>query len=67
MTAQEKVGAAVNGSSSNSLDERLPLLAAEWHPTLNGDRVPSLVTPGAKLKAFWLCPACGHVWQARVS
>jgi hypothetical protein len=50
MTAQEKDGAA-SGSPPNSLDEMFPLLAAEWHPTLNGDRVPALVTPGAKLKA----------------
>jgi rubrerythrin len=51
---------------ANSLSVTFPLLAAEWHPTMNGDLAPSSVTPGAKLKAFWLCPACGHVWQARV-
>ncbi len=51
---------------SNTLSATHPMLAAQWHPTLN-DRDPSLVTGGAKLKAFWLCPACTHVWQARVS
>lgn len=50
----------------NSLGATNPMLAAQWHPTKN-DRDPSLVTAGAKLKAFWLCPACSHVWQARVS
>lgn len=53
-------------SPSSNLDATHPMLAAQWHPTLN-DRHPSSVTAGAKLKAFWLCPACSHVWQARVS
>jgi predicted metal-binding protein len=51
---------------SNILSAAHPMLAAQWHPTLN-DRDPSSVTAGAKLKTFWLCPACAHVWQARVS
>lgn len=53
-------------SPSSNLHATHPMLAAQWHPTLN-DRDPSSVTAGAKLKAFWLCPACRHVWQARVS
>jgi Probable Zinc-ribbon domain len=48
-------GAADDGSTANSLSATFPLLAAEWHPTLNGNRVPASVTAGAKLKAFWLC------------
>ncbi|MGH3726492.1 MAG: zinc-ribbon domain-containing protein [Mycobacterium sp.] len=52
---------------SNVLTDAYPALAAEWHPTLNGDRVPSIVTSGAKLKAHWQCHICSHVWQARVS
>lgn len=63
MTVDDSTGRA----STNSLSVRFPLLAAEWHPTLNGDRVPSVLTPGSKLKAHWLCPVCSHVWQARVS
>lgn len=59
--------AADYGTPANSLSARFPLLATEWHPTLNGDLAPTLVTPGAKLKAHWLCPVCSHVWQARVS
>jgi hypothetical protein len=50
--------------ASIGLATKFPLLAAEWHPTLNGDRVAASVTAGAKLRAFWLCPSCSHVWQA---
>lgn len=53
--------------TSKCLSYALPSLAAEWHPTLNGDRTPLVTTTGAKFKAFWLCPVCSHVWQARVS
>jgi hypothetical protein len=31
-------GAADDGSTANSLSATFPLLAAEWHPTLNGNR-----------------------------
>jgi predicted nucleic acid-binding Zn-ribbon protein len=67
MTAYSTDHEANHRTPSNSLTVKFPLLAAEWHPTLNRDRAPSLITPGAKLKAFWLCPSCGHAWQARVS
>lgn len=50
-----------------SLRDELPQLAAQWHPTLNGKQTPSQIARGSKLRAHWLCPECGHVWQARVS
>ena len=43
-----------------------PDLAAEWHPTKNGDLLPSLVMPGSQKKVWWLCGACGHEWAALV-
>lgn len=52
---------------SNILTVAYPALAAEWHPALNGDVIPSTVTAGSKLKAYWLCSGCSYVWQARVS
>lgn len=41
-----------------------PLVAKEWHPTLN-DKKASEVTYGSKYKAHWLCPQ-GHTSQAMV-
>lgn len=42
-----------------------PAIAAEWHPTKNGDLTPEQVTAGSSKRAWWLC-ADGHDWQAAV-
>lgn len=44
-----------------------PDLAAEWHPTRNGDLRPYDVTLGARRKVVWKCATCGHEWEARVN
>ena len=49
----------------NDLGTRFPDIAAQWHPTRNGDRTPDRVTAGSGTKAWWKCPS-GHEWQARV-
>lgn len=41
-----------------------PELATEWHPTKNGELTPKHVTAGSGKKVWWLCPKCGHEWQA---
>lgn len=41
-------------------------LAAEWHPTLNGDFTPVGVSPNSHKKAWWLCPTCEHSWEAQI-
>jgi predicted nucleic acid-binding Zn-ribbon protein len=41
-------------------------LAAEWHPTLNGDLTPADVLPGSQAKVWWRCPKCQREYQARV-
>lgn len=43
-----------------------PNLAAEWHPSLNGDLRPTMITAGSKKKVYWLCNN-NHVWQAVIS
>lgn len=43
-----------------------PAVAAEWHPTKNGDLKPTDVMPGTKKKVWWLCQ-CGHEWQAQIT
>ena len=47
----------------NDLATLVPEVAAQWHPTLNGDLTPQMVTPGSKKRAWWICPE-GHVWRA---
>ena len=50
----------------NDLITLNPTLAAEWHPTKNGELTPADVTAGANRKVWWL-GACGHEWQNTVN
>ena len=49
----------------NDLATVNPELAKEWHPILNGELTPEMVTFGSKKKVWWIGP-CGHEWQAAV-
>lgn len=49
----------------NCLATLRPDLAAEWHPSLNGERTAADVVPGSSQNVYWLCPE-GHEWPARV-
>ncbi len=51
----------------NSLADRYPDVAAEWHPIRNGDLTPDAVAPASSKKVWWLCPMCGTEWEAVVS
>ena len=51
----------------NDLATKNPLVAAEWHPTKNGDLTPSSVTSGSQKKVWWLCSKCGNEWKAVIS
>ena len=42
-----------------------PKLAKEWHPTKN-NLLPSQLKAGSSKKVWWLCPHCGHEYQATV-
>ena len=50
----------------NTLADKYPEVAAEWHPTKNGDLFPEMVTSRNGRKVWWL-GKCGHEWQATVS
>ena len=50
----------------NDLATTHPSLAAEWHPTKNGDLLPTGVSAGSRKKAWWRCPSCTHEWQTTV-
>ena len=47
----------------NDLATKYPELAAEWHPTKNGELTPDMVMPGIRRKVWWQCSK-GHAWQA---
>ncbi|WP_235632199.1 zinc-ribbon domain-containing protein [Mycolicibacterium rutilum] len=49
-----------------SLAERLPDLAAQWHPVRNGGLTPVKVTVKSGKRAWWLCPDCGNEWEAQI-
>lgn len=51
---------------ATSLSEKFPALAAEWHPTKNGDLTPENVTCGSGIKAWWKCSKCGEEWQQAI-
>lgn len=49
----------------NTLQDELPEIAAQWHPTLNGTLSPDKVTPGSGKKAWWICDR-GDEWEAPI-
>ena len=49
----------------NSLQERYPDIAREWHPTKNGRLKPSMVSYASGRNVWWKGD-CGHEWDAFV-
>lgn len=49
----------------NDLASLFPELAAQWHPTRNGQRTPENVAPYSNKKVWWRCPL-GHDYAASV-
>ena len=47
----------------NDLASTHPKLAAEWHPSKNGNLRPTDVSYGMATRIWWLCPE-GHAYQA---
>ena len=58
----KKVVAGINDLATTN-----PALAAEWHPTKNGDLLPVDVTKGSNKKVWWHCSKCGHEWEAIIA
>ena len=54
-------------SITNSLQSLFPEVAAQWHPTNNGDRRPTDVVAGSSSKkVWWKCPkGDDHEWPAK--
>ena len=51
----------------NDLASQRPDIAAQWHPTKNGDLKPTDVTVGSRKKVWWQCPICGNEWSAVIN
>lgn len=61
---QKKVTFTKNRISQiGSLLDNNPEIAAEWHPTKNGELLPSQVLPNSNQKVWWKCKK-GHEWKA---
>ncbi len=46
----------------NDLATLEPKVAAQWHPVLNGELTPQMVTTGSARSVWWQC-GNGHVWK----
>lgn len=49
----------------NDLATVEPMIAAQWHPELNGALTPQMVTAGSAKKVWWQCGE-GHIWHAKI-
>ena len=49
-----------------SLKDNNPEIAAEWHPTKNGEMVPEEFASGSPRKVWWLCKECGTEWETKI-
>ncbi|WP_425298074.1 zinc-ribbon domain-containing protein [Nocardia brasiliensis] len=54
---------AMTPKVGEALSDLFPELAAEWHPTRNGQLTPELTRPSLHEKVWWLCSECSHEWQ----
>jgi hypothetical protein len=53
---------------AKSLAALFPSVAAEWHPTANGDLTPRDVIPTSHREVWWKCQKnAAHVWQASIA
>jgi hypothetical protein len=54
-------------STENSLATLFPEIAAEWHPSKNGDMTPRDVLPKAHNRVWWKCKTCLFEWQTAIN
>ena len=52
-------------AEENDLGSRFPEIAAQWHPTKNGNLTPGNCSPSSNRRVWWRCPL-GHEYQAAV-
>ena len=53
--------------AGESLADLFPDIAGEWHPTKNGDLVPSDFTRASGKRVWWKCPVSDdHEWEVAI-
>ena len=52
-------------SATYNLAVKYPELALQWHPTKNGELLPTQVTPNSSKEVWWKC-SNGHDWKSTV-
>lgn len=52
-----------SASRENNFETKFPELAAEWHPTKNGELTPKNISVSCNRKVWWQCSYCGYDWQ----
>jgi len=50
----------------NTLSEKFPNVAKQWHPTKNGKLSPWNVSYGSKERVWWVCER-GHEWKVGIN
>jgi hypothetical protein len=65
----QNLGCAVcsgrRASSDSNLETKQPALAAQWHPSKNGELTPKMLVAGSAKRVWWQCEK-GHEWEASV-
>ena len=51
----------------NSLAEKYPHIASEWHPTKNDKLMPINVIAHSSKNVWWKCKECKHEWQTSIA
>ena len=46
-----------------SISDLYPAVAAQWHPSKNGDLLPSQIKETHTKAVWWLCPDCDRAWK----
>jgi len=59
---QDKLPKPILGKS---FEELQPTLSKDWHPTKNGNLLPSDITENSGKKVWWLCEE-GHAYKSRI-
>lgn len=49
-----------------SLLEKFPQIAEEWHPTKNGSITPCMFKSRSDHKAWWICLDCNHEYESTI-
>lgn len=51
----------------NDLATLYPQIAAEWHPTKNGEKRPQDFLPSSNKKVWWKCSECEYEYQTMIT